>query len=72
MDGYLRIVNEQDVFARVPPKSGFGYPRTCWKPLYPPPSTRNSGRINTNTRAIAFGTETTDGFYSERNRKACH
>ena len=26
MDGYLRIVNEQDVFARVPPKSGIWIP----------------------------------------------
>jgi hypothetical protein len=26
MDGYLRVVNEQDVFARVPPKSGIWIP----------------------------------------------
>ena len=47
MDGYLRIVNEQDVFARVPQSRGFGYPTACWKHLYRPQSTRASGRFRT-------------------------
>ena len=70
MDGYLRIVNEQDVFVACHQSRGFGYPTACWKHLYRPQSTRASGRFRTNTPATACGTATTDGFYSEKSRKA--